>query len=274
MTHEKNEDASDDANSTTTGFSSILSPILRSPHSKQDVPSLDVLPPYILDAQIVTKKAGKECQRLILLRFYRIQDVTRVSSGLVEGESEKDFDAVAPLSLFVGDEDGESDRCDDHRTGEFIDNLLESKNSLRSLQEVASLIQRIKAVGGSGFAIDPPPMHMGDASSVTSNKGTRSYLKSFGDVISSPIRYFSGMHTSGLTPNTTVMELMSASLLQKYVPSPSVGTASKPAFDAAKEKSYGVFPSLSKEDEPYVQSSWMFLRGCIEELDRRYLAYR
>jgi hypothetical protein len=115
---------------------------------------------------------------------------------------------------------------------------------------------------------------MGDAASVSSNIGNRNYLKSFGDVISSPIRYFAGRHTSSLSPNTTVMELMAAELLRKHVPSPSVGTVSTSVFDAAKLKSCGVFPVLSKRDKPYVKSSWMFLRDCIEELDRRFLAYR
>jgi hypothetical protein len=266
---EKDENTSDDASSTTTGFSSILSPILGAPRAYHDGPSFDVLPPYIIDAQLITKKAGKECQRLVLLRIYRIQDVARGRVGLFEGENVEDFDAMAPLPV-TEDGDGVSDQHDHSQKGL----LLESKRSLRSLQEAAALVQRIKAVG-SGFAIDPPhPMQVGDAASVSPNLGNRSYLKSFGDVISSPIRYFAGRHTSSLSPNTTVMELMSAELLQKHVPSPSVGTVSKSVFDAAKRKSYGVFPALSKEDEPFVKSSWMFLRDCIKEFDRRFLAYR
>jgi hypothetical protein len=273
---EKDEDDSDGAGTTASSFSMILSPLLsKSPRSaKKDGPTFDILPPYILDAQLVTKKVGKECQRLVLLRMYRMQDVARVSAGLFEGENEEEFDAMAPLP-FAGEWEGGSDRNIDSGKEVFKDQLLESKRNLRNVQEAGALVQRIKAVGGSGFAIDPPPpMHEGDATSVSSNTGTRSYLKSFGDVISSPIRYFAGMHTTSLSPHTTVMELMSSELLRKHVPSPSVGTVSKSAFDAAKQKSYGVYPALSKEDEAYVKSSWMFLRDCIRELDRRYLSYR
>lgn len=237
---------------------------------------LDVLPPYILDAQLVTKKVGKECQRLVLLRIYRMQDVTRARHGMGEGENEEEFDAMTSLHTERegdgiinrhSDKDGDNPGLSDH--------LLESKRSLRNLQEAAALVQRIKAVGGSGFAIDPPqPTLEDDATTVSAVTGTRSYLKSFGDVITSPIRYFGGMNISRSSPYTNVMELMTVELLRKHAPSPSVGTVSTSTFVAAKQKSYGVFPALSKEDEPYIKSSWIFLRDCIKELDRRFLAYR
>ena len=69
------------------------------------------------------------------------------------------------------------------------------------------------------------------------------------------------------------MQLMSDELMRKHVPFPSVGISGA-AMSAAKRKSHGMFPALSREDEPYVRASWMFLRDCVEELDRRRLAYR
>ena len=52
----------DDAASVVSSLSSIIT--LSSPKPKG--PTYEVLPPYIVDAQLVTKKSGKECQRLNL----------------------------------------------------------------------------------------------------------------------------------------------------------------------------------------------------------------
>ena len=299
----------DDASSVASGISNMLSlsPILGGTprSSKRKGPKYDILPPYIVDAQLVTKKVGKECQRMVLIRIYRVQDVARAAlmGGEEETNDEEAYDVIAPLDS-TGGYDGGSALGDEFNHGSVnqqnnhgvgggkaavapIDPLLESKRSLKALQEASALVQRIKAVGGSGFAIDPPPLPMlhsdggGDTASVTSRTSTKSYFKSFGDAITSPIRYFGGsnsavspMKTSSLSPYPTVMELMSTELLRKHISSPSVGTTSKSALAAAKQKSHGIFPALSMEDAPYVKSSWIFLRDCIEELDRRCLAYR
>lgn len=271
----------DDAASVASGFSTILSPIFGTSHSKQRGPTYDVLPPYILDSQLVTKKVGKECQRLVLIRIYRMQDVARVRSTLGDGDDEEAFDLIAPLDSTC---DGalHNQQHDSNGVGSKTrpaDPLLESKRNLKGLQEAAALVQRIKS--GSGFAIDPPVPGEGDAATVSSHTSTKSYFKSFGDAITSPVRYFGGssssvspMKPSNSSGYSTVMDLMSNELLRKHVSSPSVGTNSKSALAAAKQKSNGIFPALSKEDKQYVKSSWMFLRDCIEELDRRCLAYR
>lgn len=286
------ENADDDA-SVTSGISSMLSlsPMLGGGRSsKRKGPTYDILPPTIVDTQLVTKKVGKECQRLVLIRIYRVQDVARASmmSGGAENDEET-YDVIAPLDVTAQDkaDDGTKNENNDvfegGRTGpSSLDPLLESKHSLRTLMEASALVQRIKAVGGSGFAIDPPTQPTDDASQ-TSNV---SYLKSIGDALASPIRYLGGA-SNGVTPPTktvsgghssspypTVMELMSRELLQKHVPSPSVGTTSRSAMTAGKQRSHGLFPALSVEDVPYVKSSWIFLRSCVEELDRRRLAYR
>ncbi len=278
-----NSECNNDDVSIASGLSSILSPIL----GKKKGPTFDFLPPYILDAQLVTTKTEKECQRLILLRIFRMQDIARVRLRMGEEENEEEFEVIAPLSslprsLTTGEDVGGPKGAAVSGGGEIsegeVDYLLESLQSLKSLQEAAALVQKIKSLGGSGFAIDlPQPMREGDNESGSHSTTTKSYLKSFGDAITSPIRYFGGNNeeTSLSTlPYPTVMELMTLYLMNNYTHSPSVGISSKSALESAKRKSKGLFPALSKEDEPYVKSSWMLLRDCIEELDRRCLVYR
>ena len=227
------------------------------------------LPPYRIDSQLVTKKYDKSCHRLLLVRVFRIQDhVSRDDNN--EEEMEDIFDVPVPL---------DGDDLDD--TG--IDVELESENSVRALREAAALVQRIRAVGDQGFAIEPPPTSSfdSDAASTTSHGTTKSYLKSFGNVITSPIRYLSSpTPTYSGTPErhrrgkVSMTELMSQDLLRKCRASPSVLQSSKSGFHTAKLKSHGVFPSLSREDSPYVKASWTFFRECIRELDLRCLSYR
>jgi hypothetical protein len=138
----------------------------------------------------------------------------------------------------------------------------------------------MKAVGGQGFAIHPSSSSdCDDNATVASYGSTKSYLKSFGDAITSPIRYLSSPTPtySGKSDRhckVPVAELMSTELLKKCISSPSVGMDSLSAYNAAKIKSHGVFPSLSREDSPYVKASWIFLRECIREFDQRCLSYR
>lgn len=275
----------DDVSSIASGISSLLftSPKQRSQRMKG--PKYVLLPPCLLDSQLLTKKSGKECQRLLLIRVYRIQDVACLNAGEedeildvpVSFDSSEDTQ-VQPTNISQGDVEAESEK------------------SLQALQEAAALVQRIKAEGGEGFAIDQPPPMLGpldevdgDTASVFSHTSTKSYLRYFGDAITSPIRYFGSPTPYAHTPSpyqgssksktrqssqATVIELMSSELLRNYRSSPSVGTSSKSAMYAAKLKSHGVFPSLSKEDSPYVRGAWMFLRECISELDQRCLTYR
>jgi hypothetical protein len=277
-----NAECKDDDVSTASGLSSFFSPIL----GKQKDPTFDFLPPYILDAQLVTTKTEKECQRLILFRIFRMQDVARVRLRIGEEENEEEFDVIAPLSsprfLATGEDavgpKGTDVSGEEEKDEGKVDYLLESLQSLKSLQEAASLVQKIKSLGGTGFAIDhPQPMREGNSASGSHSSSTKSYLKSFGDAMTSPIRFFGGNNeeiSSSHLPYPTVMELMTLHLMNNYTHSPSVGISSKSLLESAKRKSKGLFPALSNEDEPYVKSSWMLLRDCIEELDRRCLAYR
>ena len=258
-----------DSHSVVSMLSSIsfTSPV-KSPKPKG--PKFKVLPPYLVDAQIVTKKLGKECERVLLIRVYRIQDVAQQRSGA--DDQEELLDVPAPLDLIA--------KVDLKSDGRRVDLELESKRSVSALQDAASLVQRLRAVGGEGFAIDQPqpmltPLDEQDNESVTSHASTKSYLKSFGDAISSPIRYLGGSSVAPLlnspspsrSKSSTVMGLMSNELRRKCQASPSVGGYSK------SDKSHGLYPCLAKEDAPYVQSSWIFLKLCIEELDQRCLGY-
>jgi len=258
-----------DSHSVASMLSSIsFSSPGKAPKSRR--PTFKVLPPYLVDAQLVTKKLGKECERVLLIRVYRIQDIAQQRSG--SEDQEELLDVPAPLDL--------SANVDLKSDGKRIDLELESKRSVSALQDAASLVQRLKAVGGEGFAIDQPqpmltPLDEQDNESVASHASTKSYLKSFGDVITSPIRYLSGSSVAPLltspTPSgsktNTVMGLMSMELRRKCQASPSVGAYSK------SDKSNGLYPCLAKEDAPYVQSSWIFLKACIEELDEHCLGY-
>lgn len=277
--NENNNSDNDDV-SVASGLSLIIAPILG---RKQKGPTYDVLPPLILDAQLVTSKT--DCQRLVLIRFFRMQDVARVRMRMGEVVNEEEFyDMITPLpssprKYSAGDEEYVDDDDEAGDNGGHVDPLEETLRSLNNLQEAAALVQQIKSLGGSGFAIDlPQPMRDGDNESVSSRTSAISYLKSFGDAITSPIRLLGsineGKPLSSSVSYPTVMELMTAHLMTHYTHSPSVGTSSKSALQAAKRKSKGLFPALSKKDVPFVKSTWMFLKDCIEELDRRCLAYR
>jgi hypothetical protein len=250
-----------DESSVATGIASMLfsSP---KPKSKKG-PKFVSLPPYLIDAQLVSKKLGKTCHRLLLVRFYRIQDCV----GVEDEEEEEILDV--PVSLDGGDADNTT-----------TDLELECEKSVRALREAAALVQRMKAVGGQGFAIHPSSSSdCDDNATVASHGSTKSYLKSFGDAITSPIRYLSSptptySGKSDRHRKVPVAELMSTELLKKCISSPSVGMDSLSAYNAAKIKSHGVFPSLSREDSPYVKASWIFLRECIREFDQRCLSYR
>lgn len=247
---------------------SFTSPI-KSPKTKG--PTFKVLPPYLVDAQLVTKKLGKECERLLLIRIYRVQDIAQQS--LCTDDQEELLDVPPPLDCTTN--------LDVMSDGRRIDLELESKRSVSSLQDAASLVQRLKAVGGDGFVIDQPqpmlaPLEEHDDESVSTQASTMSYLKSFGDAITSPMKYFGGSNVAPLvnsSPNrqksngNTVMGLMTNEIRRKCQASPSVGGYSK------TDKSRGLYPCLSKDDAPYVQSSWIFLKDCILELDRRCLGY-
>lgn len=225
----------------------------------------------LVDAQLVTKKLGKECERLLLIRIYRVQDIAQQSLGA--DDQEELLDVPPPLDCTTN--------LDVMGDGRRIDLELESKRSVSSLQDAASLVQRLKAVGGDGFAIDQPqpmlaPLEEHDDESVSTQASTMSYLKSFGEAITSPIKYFGGSSVAPLltsSPNrqksngNTVMGLMTNEIRRKCQASPSVGAYSK------IDKSHGLYPCLSKDDAPYVQSSWIFLKDCILELDRRCLGY-
>jgi hypothetical protein len=270
-----NFDSKDDSDSQSVVSSMLSSLSFTSPikSPKPRGPTFKVLPTYLVDAQLVTKKLGKECERMLLIRVYRIQDVAQQKLLGASDEQEELLDVPAPLDWTVNLELN----CDGRR----VDLELESKRSVSALQDAASLVQRLKAVGGEGFAIDQPqpmltPLDEQDNESVSTQESTKSYLKSFGDAITSPLRYFGGSSVAPLVTSTpsplksksnTVMGLMSNELRRKCQASPSVGAYSKP------EKNHGLYPCLSKEDAPYVQSSWIFLKGCIEELDQRYLGY-
>jgi hypothetical protein len=199
-----------------------------------------------------------------------------------------------PASLHPAD----ANNSETNLSGNKINLEAESEQSLIALREASALVQRIKAVGGEGFVIEPKHLVLdsvveSDDTTVASHGSTKSYLKSLGDAITSPIRYFS---TSSSTTSVTAMpsphqrstrkierqlprklsvtELMSRELLRKYRSSPSVGTSSRSAFNAAKLKSLGIFPSLNTHDALYVKASWIFLRECIREFDQRCLSYR
>ncbi|KAL7457430.1 hypothetical protein ACHAWC_008998 [Mediolabrus comicus] len=267
-TFDSNDDS--DAHSVVSMLTamSFTSPI-KSPKPKG--PTFKVLPPYLVDAQLVTKKLGKECERLLLIRIYRVQDIAQQSLGA--DDQEELLDVPPPLDCTTN--------LDVMGDGRRIDLELESKRSVSSLQDAASLVQRLKAVGGDGFAIDQPqpmlaPLEEHDDESVSTQASTMSYLKSFGDAITSPIKYFGGSSVAPLltsSPNrqksngNTVMGLMTNEIRRKCQASPSVGAYSK------TDKSRGLYPCLSKDDAPYVQSSWIFLKDCILELDRRCLGY-
>ena len=254
LVHHDDAIGHEDGASISSGISSLF---LGSPTtSRRKGPKFASLPPYIIDAQLLTKKVGKECQRQILIRTYRIQDIRRVST---DGEDEI-LDAATPMEV------------EQHSVGTHS----ECERSLNALKEAAALVQRIKAVGATGFSIEPPSSLLTDDATISSGSSSRSYLKSISAAVYSPITYLTSSppaaNESSRRP-PTVIELMSSELLRKAISSPSVGTTSKSTLRAAKQKSYGIYPALSKEDSPMIKASWIFLKDCIGEFDRRCLSY-
>jgi len=236
--------------------SSGISTLFLGSKSRRKGPKFASLPPYVVDAQLLTKKVGKECQRQILVRIYRIHDIRRVSLD-VEGEV---LDAATPMEV------------EQHSVGTHA----ECERSVNALKEAAALVQRIKAVGATGFSIEPPQSILTDDATISSVSSSMSYLKSISDAVYSPITYLTSSSPAANVSSRrplTVIELMSSELLRKAISSPSVGTTSRSALRAAKQKSYGIYPALSKEDFPLVKASWVFLKDCIGELDSRCLSY-
>ena len=223
---------------------------------------------------------------MLLIRVFRVQDVARAQVGMGEDEESEAFDMITPLDLDTKGEKVTSESRKQNDSGAKVkatNPLMESKKSLQGLIEASALVQKIKAVGGNGFAINPQPTGGDDEASVSSYASTKSYLKSFTDTVTSPIRYFGGttssdspiqeqqQQQSSPTTQPTVMELMTKYILRKLIPSPSVGSLE---LAKAKQKSKGIFSALSREDQQYIKSSWIFLKNVIEELDQRCLAYR
>ena len=129
-----------DASSVASGVSSMLSlsPVLSGgrgggsrralvskKRSNKLEPKCEILPPYVIDAQLVTKKVGKECQRLLLLRMYRERDIA--SAECMDRENENDdeaYDLITPLSGTSGIgslADALYDNGDDDDEDDYVD---------------------------------------------------------------------------------------------------------------------------------------------------------
>ena len=232
------------------------------------------LPPLVIDVQLCTKKKSRLAERILIVRSFSI----------AEGQILDNGDAVCPPKPpqpYVTIEQMQ------RASSSELNELRQPNNFLR---ESSSLFQRMRSVAtlGGNIAFDLGELlEENDAndsfeSQSTGRQQESGYVRNF---LTSPLKLFSpsqkkktprrskqkalnvrfGIGEKALFDPEAAQMLVSGKLLSVFTETPSV-----------LDEVYDVDPiaSLSRVDWPYVQSSWSFLRDCLNELDNRDLAYR
>ncbi len=231
------------------------------------------LPPFVVDAQICTRKRSRDGERICLFRFFRIQE-----DQIVDGST------VCPSSP--------PHATDDKFNADLIPDLKECNTILR---ESSALFQRMRAVAtvGGNIAFDVgSDNEQSDALSPgeDSQSEHESYVK---QVFTSPLKLFSPSKEkktkraprrrrgakkslsvrfqsgdSDLIQGEKAAQLFaSEKLMNSFIAAPSV-------LDENDNSEMEPIPSLSTDDWPFVQSSWRYITLCLNELDNRDLNYR
>lgn len=201
------------------------------------------LPPLIVDLQVCAKKRGMGVQRILLLRFYSI-------------EEDQVLDNVAPaVTLSKGN--GEVDP--------FI-----AKNCI--LRESAALLQRmqLQATGGirnQAFLVNRKTNNNKNNGRVGKILNLLRPLSRKGrtkDTVPQGLHYQYNQTDSIESSfiGTHARENLSEYLLTSFEESPSIYSKDTNALSA-----------LSRSDWPFLQASWKFLSTCLVSLDQKCLAF-
>lgn len=260
--------------STKEQLSNVFGSPASVPVSKGDfMNGMIFFPPLVIDAQLCTKKKSIYAERILLIRTYKIS----------EGQILDDDAAVCPRSP--------PHAAMKNRKGidtDFSKDLIRPNNILR---ESSSLFQRMKTVATVGGKIG---FDMGelleDESTIeeTSAHNHEKDVSSFRKLLTSPIKFFSPTKKQQ-TPKRNVrknkhmalnvrfeteerplmglgaaQKLASRKLLSAFIETPSV---------MDKDASIDPIAALSEVDWPFIQSAWLFLSDCLNELDNRNLSF-
>ena len=245
------------------GHSSIASAGRENSSDTVDQSRMTMLPPILVDAQLVARRRARFFDRTLLIRTFR------VGGCGIEGVSGWEGRSAGPVtSNTYADCDSVVDEDEDGLGGTMI-------------RETASLVQKMTAEGGdfSGFS----PISRSPTSGTSTATEATSYVGHIGNILTSPLRLFTGSHggsdyqervaqkdtsTSTIFPDPySVTEAVSLRLRRQYKPTSSVQRVDE-------YSQWTTYPALSDEDWPFVRSSWRFLKECLNELDNRDLAYR
>jgi hypothetical protein len=237
------------------------------------------LPPLVIDAQLCTKKKSIFAERTLLIRTYKIS----------EGQILDDDAEVCPRSPPHA-----SSRKKGRLENDVSKDLIRPNNILR---ECSSLFQRMKTVatvGGKigfdmGELLDDEPTD--EEPLVHSNVAE---VSGFRKLLTSPMKFFSP--TSQKTKNQqktpkrnlrknkqralnvrfetedrpliglgAAQKLATKKLLSTFIETPSV---------MDRDTIIDPIAALSERDWPFIQSAWLFLSDCLNELDNRNLSFR
>ena len=226
------------------------------------------LPPFVVDAQLCTKKRSRDGERVCLFRFFRITESQVVDGTLICPPSPPH----ATTNTFNPD---------------LIPDLKECNNILR---ESSALYQRMRMVATKGgniaFDVNDEKGYNNSPREEESAPKSKSLMR---QVLTSPIKLFSpsqeakakspqkmkksisvrfrGVDESVIHGGKAARTCASQRLLKSFLECPSV-------ISKNENPDVEPIPSLSKADWPFVQSSWRYITMCLNEFDNRDLNYR
>ena len=280
---------------TSTSEEDMKSPYKWSPFSssykKSGSEKGSALPPFVIDAQLVTRKKSRDAERILLLRSFS------VTQGEVLFPEDGPVDVPSPVNNSL-----QNLAMDVSIQSSFLDPA-ENDNMI---QEAAALVQRISVVGGDAVVSNdqlPDIMETPIRSDASCSKddnvssGILGYLPT-GTWLSPIFTEISETHhvtnpslknitQPSPTNNHSRQENLRSSVTEKLIthaePTLSVNKLDNATNNIPTPGSsssggnllaYDPIPALSKEDWPFVQSSSRFAKQCLDELENRDLSYR
>jgi len=242
-----------DESFTYYGIGSLFSPTMSPKYKNRK--RIALLPPFLIDVQLCIRRRSRDGERSLLIRSFRVEE-----DQLVDG-------VVCPPIASSVVHDG-------------------VENCGGTLRESAALFQRIRSVANIGgtIALDSlvaPPVDTIGAQDLRKND---SFAQQIGDVIASPMRIFkseSGETNSGLPAGRRLKakEKVSHPMLrdrncaEKFASDKLMNSFRETPSILDDQEELEPIPALSIDDWPFVQSTWRFLKECLNELDNRDLAY-
>jgi hypothetical protein len=227
------------------------------------------VPPFVVDVQLCMKRSSRTAERILLTRIYPISPGQILDDGIVC----PDTSTEKPLSNTM-------EQSSSHSIS------MESDRNNWNLRETASLFQRMRDVAKSGGTLGFSAERRSDDNDYDSNAYSTPKPKSMiRNVLTSPLRLFSPSKPTN-TPKRnkptlnfvrfdaeenvfkgvdSARTLVTEKLISQFTVTPSI-------LDDMGD--IEPIPSLSFVDWPYIQSSWRFVKSCLNELESRNLAYR